>query len=132
MKATWDDTAKLPSNTEVLCPARSRLCPPATMPVRSCAKEFCRLMQNLYRSTGTTPTKLQEKKPFRILMLVVLMLARPFWYSIATSNMATTVPATNSDQPNSVKSLIVACTQDRSKISAPMLSIMVKKSATAP
>ncbi len=38
----------------------------------------------------------------------------------------------NSDHPNSVKSLIVACTQDKSKISAPMLPIMVKKSATAP
>ncbi len=131
-KVTWVDTAKLPSKTDVLCPARLADCSPATMPVRSCMKVFCRLMQNLYSSTGTTPTREQAKKPLRMLMLVVLMLALPFWYSIATSKMATTVPATNSDQPNRVKSRMVACTQDRSKISAPMLPIIVKKSATAP
>lgn len=78
------------------------------------------------------PMSEQAKKPFKILMDVVLIFALPFWYSIATSKMATTTPATNSDQPNSVKSLMVACTQDRLKMSAPILPIMVKKSATAP
>ena len=35
----------------------------------------------------------QAKKPFRMLSAVVLMFALPHWYSIATSNMATAVPA---------------------------------------
>ena len=65
-------------------------------------------------------------------MLVVRIFARPHWYSIATSKMATTNPAINSVQPNSENSRIVSLIHDSSKISAPILPIMVKKSATAP
>ena len=89
-------------------------------------------MQNLYNSTGTIPISEQAKKPFKMLILVVFIFALPHWYSIATSNMATTTPATKSAQPNSVNNFIVAFTQSRSKISAPILPIIVKKSATAP
>jgi hypothetical protein len=73
----------------------------------------------------------QAKKPFSTFIAVVLTLARPVWYSIATSKTATTVPAMNSDQPNIVNNEIVALTQFRSKISAPMFPIMVKKSLAA-
>lgn len=47
------------------------------------------------------------------------------------SKIATTTPAANSAQPNSVNSRIVACIQSSWKMSAPMLPIIVKKSATA-
>lgn len=46
--------------------------------------------------------------------------------------MATTVPTANRDHPNRVNSLTVACTHDRSKISAPILPIISKKSEMAP
>ena len=131
LNVSCPDTAKLPTRTLVLCPARSMDCPPANSADRSCEKVFCSDMQNLYSSTGTTPIREQAKKPFRILIDVVLISARPCWYSIATSKMATTIPAMKSDHPNSVKSFMVACTQSRAKISAPMLPIIVKKSATA-
>ena len=126
------DTAKLPCSTLVLSPARSSVLPPANMAARSWEKVFCRLMQNLYSSTGKTPIKEQAKKPFRTLIAVVFIVALPFWYSIAVSNTATTVPAIKSAQPNRVKSCMVAFIQSRSKMSAPIFPIMVKKSATAP
>ena len=72
------------------------------------------------------------QKPFRTLIAVVFILALPFWYSIATSKIATTTPTTNNAHPNKVKSRMVACTQSSSKMSAPILPIMAKKSATAP
>ena len=55
-----------------------------------------------------------------------------FEYSMATSNTATTVPATNKPQPNSVNSFTVACTHSRSNTSEPILPIISKKSAIAP
>ena len=67
-------TAKLPCRTLVLSPARSMVRPPANSADRSWEKVFCRLMQNLYSSTGTTPMREQAKKPLRILIEVVLML----------------------------------------------------------
>ena len=82
-------------------------------------KVFCRLMQNLYSSTGKTPIKEQAKKPFRTLIAVVFIVALPFWYSIAVSNTATTVPAIKSAQPNRVNSCMVAFIQSRSKCRRP-------------
>lgn len=71
-------TAKLPSKTLVLCPAKSMLCCPAIMEDKSFENMFCRLMQNLYSSTGTTPNSEQAKKPFKTLIAVVFMFALPF------------------------------------------------------
>ena len=74
----WFATAKLPSKTLVLCPAKSMLCCPAIMEDKSFENMFCRLMQNLYSSTGTTPNSEQAKKPFNTFIAVVLIFALPF------------------------------------------------------
>ena len=71
-------TAKLPSKTLVLCPAKSMLCCPAIMDDKSFENVFCRLMQNLYNSTGTTPNSEQAKNPFNTFIAVVLIFALPF------------------------------------------------------
>lgn len=126
-----DVTAKAPTKTDVLVPDRPRLCCPEKIRVRSPAKVFCRLIQSLYSSTGTGPMREQAKKPFRIFRAVVLKFALPLWYSMATSNTATTTPAANRDQPNRVNSRMVASTQPRVKISAPMFPMLVKNRATA-
>ena len=72
------DTAKQPSKTLVLCPDKSRLCCPAIIDDRSLEKVFCRLIQNLYNSTGTTPKREQAKKPLSTFIAVVLIFALPF------------------------------------------------------
>ena len=95
------------------------------------AKVFCRLTHSLYSSTGTGPMREQAKKPFRTFRAVVLRFALPLWYSMATSNTATTTPAANRDQPSRVNSRMVASTQPREKISAPMFPMLVKKAAAA-
>ena len=71
-------TAKLPSKILVLCPAKSMLCCPAIIDDKSFENVFCRLMQNLYSSTGTTPNSEQAKKPFNTFIAVVLIFALPF------------------------------------------------------
>ena len=57
--------------------ARLELMPDDAMPIKSCEKVFCRLMQNLYSSIGTTPMREQAKKPFKMFSAVVLMFALP-------------------------------------------------------
>lgn len=52
-------------------------CSFAKILARSCENVFCKLMQNLYNSTGTTPISEQAKKPFKILIAVVFTFARP-------------------------------------------------------
>ena len=126
----WGST-KFAVRMAMLCSDSPWACSPEKMRVKSPAKVFCRLMQNLYNSTGATPMREQAKNPFSTFIAVVLTLALPVWYSIAISKTATTVPAINSDQPKRVNKDIVALTQLRLKISAPMFPIMVKKSLAA-
>ena len=45
---------------------------------KSCEKVFCKEIQNLYSSTGTTPNNEQAKKPFKTFIAVVFMFALPF------------------------------------------------------
>ena len=63
--------------------------------------------------------------------IVFFTFALPLWNSMARSNTATTTPATNTPHPNSVNNFTIACIHARSKISAPILPIIVKKSAIA-
>ena len=124
-------STKFAVNTAMLWSESPCTCYPEKMRVKSPAKVFCRLMQNLYSSTGATPIREQAKKPFSTFIAVVLTLALPVWYSIATSKTATTVPEIKSDQPNRVNKEIVAFTQPKLKMSAPMFPIIVKKSLAA-
>ena len=104
---------------------------PAANAAKSRENMFCSVMQNLYSSTGSTPIREQAKKPFKILSAVVFTFALPHWYSIAVSNTATTVPAANKDHPKSPNSFTVAFTHSSPNISAPILPISLKNSATA-
>ena len=88
-------------------------------------------MQNLYSSTGRTPTRDAAKKPFRTLRAVAWIFPLPFWYSMAVSNTAMASPQENKAQPNMENSLVVAETQLRENISAPMLPIWAKNAAIA-
>ena len=50
---------------------------PAANAAKSRENMFCRVMQNLYSSTGSTPIREQAKKPFKILSAAVLTFAFP-------------------------------------------------------
>ena len=123
---------KLPTSTPVPVSASVSLALPeksGTMPFRN---EPCSVMQNLYSAMGSSPMREQAKKPFRTFNAVVLRFALPVWYSIATSNTATTTPVAYSAHASRPNSRTKACTQSKSKISVPRLPICAKNAAAAP
>jgi hypothetical protein len=53
---------------------KSKVCVPAKMAARSWEKVFCKEMQNLYSSTGSTPMREQAKKPLKMLKKVTFII----------------------------------------------------------
>ena len=111
---------------------KSPLTEPVNELIKSSENVVCKVMQNLYRATGSFVNRLTAIKPFRIFRQVLCIFTLPDWYSIAVSNTATASPATNSAHPNDENKLKNAFTQLSSNISAAIPFIIPKKSATAP
>ena len=82
---------------------------------------------------GSIPIKEQAKNPFKTLIAVVFILALPFWYSIATSKIATTTPTTNNTVGNAAKDATIKETVKGNVLKAgkESIKISIKKIAKA-
>ena len=130
-RVTWLAIAKDACSTDILASPIFRLCPPANTRAKSPMNVPCRLIQNLYSSTGRVVNRLTAIRPLMVLRAVSRTLTRPDWAAMARSNTATTSPARNRPQPKRENNLVTAPTQGRPNISTPMLPMEVKNWATA-